>query len=132
MRKTSFKSIKEDGFSLIDVVVTVAIIVALSVGGFIAYTGIVDNAKNAALSAAADQGYTAALVAINNGDVNNGSALQDLKEAVEFPYNETAADSGIRLNIYVGEDENVLDMERFYVSAESENRKVSKGATVID
>ena len=52
----------EGGFSLIDVVVTVAIIVALSVGGFVAYTGIVDNAKQAATASAADQVYTAVTV----------------------------------------------------------------------
>ena len=52
----------EGGFSLIDVVVTVAIIVALSVGGFVTYTGIVDNAKSAATASAADQVYTAITV----------------------------------------------------------------------
>ena len=58
----------EGGFSLIDVVVTVAIIVALSVGGFVTYAGIVDNAKKAAVAGAADQVYTAAVVAENDSD----------------------------------------------------------------
>lgn len=58
----------EGGFSLIDVVVTVAIIVALSVGGFVTYAGIVDNAKSAATASAADQVYTAAIVAENDTD----------------------------------------------------------------
>lgn len=57
---------EEGGFSLIDVVVTVAIIVALSVGGFIAYSGIVDNAKDAALTAAVDQVRTGIVVAEND------------------------------------------------------------------
>lgn len=65
-RRDSAKS--QGGFSLIDVVVTVAIIVALSVGGFIAYTGIVDNAKGAALSSAADQIRTGGTVASNDSD----------------------------------------------------------------
>ena len=58
---------EEGGFSLIDVVVTVAIIVALSVGGFVAYSGIIDNAKNAAVGSAADQVRTALVVADNDG-----------------------------------------------------------------
>jgi len=57
----------ESGFSLIDVVVTVAIIVALSVGGFVAYSGIIDTAKTAAVGSAADQVRTAMVVADNDG-----------------------------------------------------------------
>lgn len=57
----------EGGFSLIDVVVTVAIIVALSVGGFVSYSGIVENAKAAATASAADQVYTAVAVNANDG-----------------------------------------------------------------
>ncbi len=58
----------EGGFSLIDVVVTVAIIVALSVGGFVAYNGLIDSAKKAAVAGAADQVYTAVIVAENDTD----------------------------------------------------------------
>jgi len=58
---------EEGGFSLIDVVVTVAIIVALSVGGFVSYSGIVNNAKAAATTSAADQVYTALAVNANDG-----------------------------------------------------------------
>jgi len=59
---------EEGGFSLIDVVVTVAIIVALSVGGFVAYSGIVDSAKSATTGSAADQVRTALVVADNDND----------------------------------------------------------------
>ena len=45
--KTKYTFI-EGGFSLVDVVVSVAIMVALSVGGFVAYTGLVNSAKEAA------------------------------------------------------------------------------------
>lgn len=38
----------ESGFSLVDVVVSVAIMVALSVGGFVVYTGLVNSAQEAA------------------------------------------------------------------------------------
>lgn len=64
----------ESGFSLIDVVVTVAIIVALSIGGFVAYGGIVDNAKQAAVGSAADQVRTALVVADNDGDASTTHA----------------------------------------------------------
>ena len=65
----------EGGFSLIDVVVTVAIIVALSVGGFVAYSGIVDNAKAAATASAADQVYTAITVANTDGGFGNPTQI---------------------------------------------------------
>ena len=58
----------ENGFSLIDVVVTVAIIVALSVGGFVSYSGIVDHAKQAAVDYAASNVYKAAVVYENDSD----------------------------------------------------------------
>lgn len=45
--KTKY-TLTESGFSLVDVVVSVAIMVALSVGGFVAYTGLVNSAKEAA------------------------------------------------------------------------------------
>lgn len=73
-RRDAAKS--EGGFSLIDVVVTVAIIVALSIGGFVAYTGLVTNAKNAATAGAADQVYTAALVASNDGGIGDLAKIQ--------------------------------------------------------
>lgn len=57
------------GFSLIDVVITVAIVVALSVGGFIAYNGVVDNARQASVDAAASQVYKASLVYEADGDM---------------------------------------------------------------
>lgn len=73
----------EGGFSLIDVVITVAIIVALSVGGFVTYSGIVDNAKSAATAAAADQVYTA--VAVSNADGSDAGVATVVKE-----YNDSA------------------------------------------
>lgn len=73
----------EGGFSLIDVVITVAIIVALSVGGFVTYSGIVENAKSAAAGAAADQVYTA--VAVSNADGSDAGVADVVKE-----YNDSA------------------------------------------
>lgn len=79
----------EGGFSLIDVVVTVAIIVALSVGGFVAYTGIVDNAKKAATASAADQVYTAVAV-----DGVEGTAANATKIAADYT---TSANGSIKV-----------------------------------
>jgi len=74
----------ESGFSLIDVVVTVAIIVALSVGGFVSYSGIVDNAKAAATTSAADQVYTAVAVNANDGGIGDPvKAYNDSSDAIK-------------------------------------------------
>jgi type II secretory pathway pseudopilin PulG len=69
----------EGGFSLIDVVVTVAIIVALSVGGFVAYSSLVSNAKQGAVDYAASNVYRSAVVYENDGDnlTNACSAIDE-------------------------------------------------------
>ena len=38
----------DDGFSLIEVVVSVAITIALLIGGFVAYSGLINSAREAA------------------------------------------------------------------------------------
>lgn len=75
----------ESGFSLIDVVVTVAIIVAISAGGFIAYNGIVHNAKQGAVQYAATNVYRAAAAYENDGDdsTNACSAVQEYNSSSE-------------------------------------------------
>lgn len=45
MRIIKRKNNTEDGFSLIELVVAVGVLMALSVGGFLAYSGITENAK---------------------------------------------------------------------------------------
>jgi len=68
----------ESGFSLIDVVVTVAIIVALSVGGFVAYSSLVGNAKQGAVDYAASNVYRSAVVYENDGnDATNACSAID-------------------------------------------------------
>ena len=91
----------ENGFSLIDVVVTVAIIVALSVGGFIAYNDIVTNAQKAAVQGAADQVYTAAMTAYNSGGASAG--LEDSVEDVVTQYNES--NDTIEVSVNFGDDD---------------------------
>lgn len=75
----------EKGFSLIDVVVTVAIIVALSVGGFVSYSGIVDHAKQAAVDYAASNVYKAAVVYENDSDSATSacSAVDEYNESTD-------------------------------------------------
>lgn len=86
----------ENGFSLIDVVVTVAIIVALSVGGFLAYSGIVGNAKQGAVDYAASNTYKSAVVYENDG--RDGT---DACSAVD-EYNDSA--EGIKVSLLVPEN----------------------------
>jgi hypothetical protein len=59
---------KEAGFSLIDVVITVAIIVALSVGGFVGYNGLVSQAKQGAVTYAASNTWDAVAAYEQDGD----------------------------------------------------------------
>lgn len=86
----------EKGFSLIDVVVTVAIIVALSIGGFVAYTGLVDNAKQGAVDYAASNVYKSALTYESDGR-DETSACSAIDE-----YNESA--EGIRVELIVPDE----------------------------
>lgn len=51
---------KDDGFSLLELVVAVGILLVLTVGGLLAYSGITDNARQAAVDSAASEVYTAA------------------------------------------------------------------------
>lgn len=93
----------ENGFSLIDVVVTVAIIVALSVGGFVSYTGIVGNAKQAAVDYAASNVYKAAVVYENDSD----SASNACTAVDEF----NKSSEGITVNLMVPVPGQELDPE---------------------
>lgn len=89
------KNRNQGGFSLIDVVVTVAIIVALSVGGFVSYNGIVANAKQGAVDYAASNVYKGAVVYESDSDpATNACTAVD-----EF----NASSSGITVELRVPE-----------------------------
>ena len=105
----------ERGFSLIDVVVTVAIIVALSVGGFIAYAGLVDSAKQGAVDFAASNVYKSAIVYESDtaADTNACSAVDEyngnsseIKVSLMVPKAGVANPSNpdTDFNIYYGKD----------------------------
>lgn len=51
---------KDAGFSLLELVVAVGILLVLTVGGLLAYNGITDNARTAAVESAASEVYTSA------------------------------------------------------------------------
>jgi type II secretory pathway pseudopilin PulG len=67
--------LKENGFSMLEAVVVVGVLLALAAGGFIAYDKITENAKTASVEAAASSVYTAALAAESDGDSATTSAL---------------------------------------------------------
>lgn len=110
------KTPKEDGFSLIDVVITVAIIVALSVAGFISYTSIIYNAKLASISTAATEVYSAAIVFMNDTDDDT-----TLERSVN-EYNATA--NGVR--VYAN-----YDGDQLYILAIHKDEYIN-GAAPVD
>jgi surface protein len=60
----------ETGFSMLEAVVVVGVLLALAVGGFFAYGPITENAKIAKVKSAASEIHTAALVASIDGDAS--------------------------------------------------------------
>lgn len=58
----------ESGFSMLEAVVVVGVLLALAVGGFIAYGAVAENAKKAAVESTASRVYTAIEVAKSDGD----------------------------------------------------------------
>lgn len=63
----------ETGFSMLEAVVVVGVLLALAVGGFLSYGPIVTNAKTAAAKSHASQVYTAVMVALSDGDPNTNA-----------------------------------------------------------
>lgn len=68
-----------DGFSLLELVVAVGILLVLTVGGLLAYNGITNNARQAAVDSAASEVYTAAVAyeADNQTDTDAAKAASD-------------------------------------------------------
>jgi surface protein len=65
---THFIQKRGNGFSMLEAVVVVGVLLAIAVGGFISYGTIVENAKIAKLKSAASDVYTAVLVYEMDGD----------------------------------------------------------------
>lgn len=89
------KRVKETGFSMLEAVVVVGVLLALAVGGFIAYGQITENAKKASVETAASSVYTAALAAEMDGDPSTTSAL------VQSAYNDSQ--DSIKVTITLGD-----------------------------
>jgi type II secretory pathway pseudopilin PulG len=87
----------EAGFSLIDVVVTVAIVIALSVGGFLGYQGLVSQAKQGAVDYAASNVWKSVSVYEQDGDPSTNACTA----VDEYNQNGEADDSGIKVSLTV-------------------------------
>lgn len=85
------KSRLETGFSMLEAVVVVGVLLALAVGGFFAYGPIVNNAKMAKMKSAASQVYTAITVSLLDGDPTTSP------QGVVDSYNDST--SGIKFSI---------------------------------
>jgi type II secretory pathway pseudopilin PulG len=76
----------ETGFSMLEAVVVVGVLLALAVGGFVAYGPITENAKKAKVKSAASEVYTAVMVASIDGDI--ATEPQDVIDAYNSSNNE--------------------------------------------
>jgi type II secretory pathway pseudopilin PulG len=72
-----------EGFSLLEMVVAMGILIVLTVGGILAYDGITDNARQAAVDTAAKSVYTSAVAY-----ESDNSGITD-RETAEDDYNTT-------------------------------------------
>lgn len=66
--------VRDNGFSMLETIWVFTLILALSIGGFFAYSQITGNAKKASLDSAAADVYMAALSAEMDGDDSTTSA----------------------------------------------------------
>jgi hypothetical protein len=113
------------GVSLIDVVVTIAVITALSIGGFISYDGIVSNAHDMAAKSQLDTVATAELYACASGAESCFVPLKEIAgQITPVPGNDGGVDSsGVRLELHA-DPENPELMSGFTATITSETGKV--------
>jgi len=83
----------ENGFSLLELVVAIGILLVLTVGGLIGYSAITDNARSAAASSAASEVSTAVMVALSDDKTDN-----DNLETLETKYNAEYPDITIDIS----------------------------------
>lgn len=74
LRKVIERRSDESGFSLLELVVAIGILLVLTVGGLIGYSAITKNAKEAAVETAASDVMTAAMV--NDSDVSDETTVE--------------------------------------------------------
>jgi type II secretory pathway pseudopilin PulG len=75
----------ESGFSLLEMVVAMGILIVLTVGGILAYNGITDNARQAAVDTAAKGVYTAAVAyeSDNDGGTDRDTAVTEYNDSAD-------------------------------------------------
>lgn len=91
----------ETGFSMLEAVVVVGVLLALAIGGFVSYGAISENAKKAQTRSAASQVHTGVIVSTSDGDTEtdpqkvidewNGSTDKIKVEIVSPKAGETSA-----------------------------------------
>lgn len=96
----------EDGFSLLELVVAIGILLVLTVGGLIGYSQITKNARTAAVEKAAADVFTGAMVELNGGNYSAEGV-----RGVADKWNDSASDNSM--------------------TAESELRKSSSGEDCV-
>lgn len=90
----------DSGFSLLELVVAVGILLVLTIGGLIAYSGITDNARNAAVQSAASEIYTAATAKEAAGETQTGA-----EDAAQEWINSSKDD---KFQVFVNEETNAV------------------------
>lgn len=68
LRKSLLQRRLETGFSMLEAIVVVGVLLAIAVSGFVAYAAITQNAKTAAVKSAASEVHTAVILASSDGD----------------------------------------------------------------
>lgn len=119
-------NVKENGFSMLEAVVVVGVLLALAVGGFIAYGQITDNAKKAATESAAASVYTAALAANMDGDSNTTV----FKVIDEYNKSQTAVQVTATQGatpVAIAADTTTVDDKTLVVTATNDGKTAVKG-----
>lgn len=97
------RELSEEGFSLLELVVAIGILLVLTVGGLIGYSAITNNAKDAAVQSASSEIATSAAVKEANGDTDTGA----MEAATEWL---GSAQDG-KFNVFIDEATNSIKVE---------------------
>ena len=126
--KEYIREVDENGFSLLELVVAVGILLTLSVGGMIAYVGVTKNAREAAVAAAASEVLTAAVAY----DLDNEADTEPTDAETEW--NETSKkDASGNAQIVVSVDDSVANCMKVTAThdkGESATRQTGTGCVV--
>lgn len=93
-------SFNESGFSLLELVVAIGILLVLTVGGLIGYSEITDNARTAAAQTAASEISTGVMVALSDNVDTNDAPLSGDDGGWTLKYTEMYPDTTITITPY--------------------------------